>query len=105
MSNGLSLTVSTDSLIISATIDGHEISDVMTLDIPGVFLNADNDEFVLMLMHGKLAEMMVKVDPTVYCMHLVTSAKGEPMLDVKLNKAFYGLLKAAFFSTSNWLAI
>jgi len=93
--DGSSPTVSTDGLIITSAIDGHENRDVMCLDIPGAFLNADNDEFVLMVLRGKLVEMMVKVDPVIYRKHVITDAKGQPLLYVKLNKALYGLLKAA----------
>ena len=64
--DGSSLTISTDGLLISAAIDGHENRSVLCLDIPGAFLNADNDEFVLMCLRGEMAEMMVKVDPTIY---------------------------------------
>ena len=60
--DGTSPTVSTDGLLITCAIDAHEGLDVCTMDIPGAFLQADNDEFVLMLLKGTLAEMMVKID-------------------------------------------
>eukprot|EP00804_Cyclotella_cryptica_P008709 CCRYP_018545-RA/>CCRYP_018545-RA protein AED:0.54 eAED:0.53 QI:0/0/0/1/0/0/3/0/279 len=37
-------TVATDSLMITAAIDGVELRDIVTLDIPGAFLHADLDE-------------------------------------------------------------
>ena len=58
--------VSTDGLLITCAIDAHEGLDVCTMDIPGTFLQADNDEFVLVLLKGTLAEMMVKIDPSLY---------------------------------------
>ena len=93
--DGTSPTVSTDGLLITAAIDGHEDRDVCIMDIPGAFLQAENDEFVLMLLRGKLAEMMVKVDPELYQKYVIMSPKGQPMLYVKLNKALYGLLRSA----------
>ena len=93
--DGSSPTVSTDGLIITCAIDGYENRDVAIVDIPGAFLQADNDEFILMLLRGKLAEMMVRVDPKLYRKYLITSPRGEPMLYVRLNKALYGLLRSA----------
>ena len=65
------------------------------VDIPGAFLNAENDEYILMCLRGKLAEMMVRVDPKLYRKYITTSAKGVPTLYVKLNKVLYGLLRSA----------
>ena len=48
-------------------------------------------------MRRKLAEMMVKI----YRKYVLTSAKGEPILYVKLNKALYGLLKSALLFYKN----
>ncbi len=47
-----------------------------------------------MCLRGKLVEMMVSVDPQLYRKYVTTSAKGEPILYVHLNKALYGLLKS-----------
>ena len=65
-----------------------------TMDILGAFLQADNDEFVLMLLKGTLAEMMVKIDPSLYRKYVFVGKRQQPMLYVKLNKALYGLLKS-----------
>jgi hypothetical protein len=48
-----------------------------------------------MLLKGKLAELMVQVDPLLYRKYVITSSKGEPMLYVRLSKALYGLLQSA----------
>ena len=76
-------------------IDGHEERDVALMDIPGAFLQAENDEFIVMLLQGKLAEMMVKIDPELYRKYIIMSPRGQPMLYVKLNKALYGSLRSA----------
>ena len=46
-----------------------------------------------MLLCGKLAEMMVRIDPALYRQYITYSAKGIPMLYVRLNIAVYGMLK------------
>ena len=48
-----------------------------------------------MLMKGKLAEMIVLVDPKLYCKYVIYDTKGTPILYVKMNKALYGLLQSA----------
>ena len=50
-----------------------------------------------MLLKGKLAELMVQIDPNIYRKYIITSSKGEPMLYVRLSKALYlyGLLQSA----------
>ena len=48
-----------------------------------------------MLLKGKLAELMVQIDPQMYRKQIIKSSKGEPMLYVRLSKALYGLLQSA----------
>ena len=86
-SDGTAPTVTKDAVLITGVIEAHEERDTATCDIPGAFLHADNDETVLMLLRGKLAELLVKVDPKLYRKYVITSSKGIPMLYVKLSKA------------------
>eukprot|EP00804_Cyclotella_cryptica_P006122 CCRYP_010732-RA/>CCRYP_010732-RA protein AED:0.20 eAED:0.22 QI:0/0/0/1/1/1/2/0/901 len=88
-------TVLTDSLMITATIDAVDLRDIVTLDIPGVFLHADLDEDVIMVLRGELAELMAKVKPKLYRPYIVTTLRGESILYVKMQKAMYGLLRSA----------
>ena len=85
----------TDSVIITSVIEAHERRDTATLDLPGAFLHADNDEENVMLLRGNMAELFVQIDPKLYQKYVITSAKDEPMLYVKLAKALYGSLKSA----------
>ena len=48
-----------------------------------------------MLLRGRLAEMMVQVDPTMYRKYVTYSPNGHAMLYVRLSKALYGVLRAA----------
>jgi hypothetical protein len=52
--------------MLSATIDAMEERDVATVDIPGAFMQADIDEVVHVKFEGKIAEMLVKLDPQLY---------------------------------------
>ena len=88
-------TVSTDGVIITSTIEAHEGRDVAMIDLPNAFLNAENNEQTLMLLKGKLAELMVQIDLQIYRKHIIASSKGEPMLYVCLSKALYGLIQSA----------
>jgi hypothetical protein len=56
-------TVALESVFITSTIDAKESRKVVTIDIPGAFLQANNDDYVKMKMAGILAELMVKTNP------------------------------------------
>ena len=59
-------TISTDSVIITSTIEAHQGRDVAVIDLPNAFLNADKNDQPLMLLKGNLAELMVQIDPQMY---------------------------------------
>jgi len=92
-------TVSTDSIMITGAIEAHEGRVTATIGVPGAFLNAYldtvTDEEVLMLLKGKLAELMVMVQPKMYRKYVTYDSKGNPMLYVKMSKAMYGMLQSA----------
>jgi hypothetical protein len=52
--------VALESLFITSTIDIKERRKVVTIDIPGAFLHANNDDCMIMKMVGMLTELMVK---------------------------------------------
>ena len=79
---------------MTGAIDAHEGKDVAIVDIPRHFPNAENNEYILMCLRGKIAEIIVQVGSKIYRKYVTTTAKGEPILYVKLNKALYGLLKS-----------
>ena len=54
--------MNTGSVFLTVVIDAHDHRSVEMLDIENDFLHAENDEYVLMLLRGKLAELLVKVD-------------------------------------------
>ena len=100
-SNGLLLTVNTDSVFLTGVIYAHERRAVAMLDIEDAFLHAANDDYMLMLLHGKLAELLLKVYPKIYRNYVITSKQGVPMIHVKLTKDLYGMLRSAILFYRN----
>jgi len=58
----ISPTVSFDALIMSAAIDSHEMRKVVTVDIPGVYLQSKlhDDEEVFVVLRGKWQNYSVR---------------------------------------------
>ena len=74
--NNVSLpTVETDSIFLTGVVDAHEGGPVVILEVVKAFLHADNGTYVLMLLCGKLAEPLVKVDATIYRKYVTTLKK------------------------------
>lgn len=48
-----------------------------------------------MLVKGRLAEIMVQVDPELYRKYVIHNSKGQDLLYVKMNQALFDLLKSA----------
>ncbi len=88
-------TVCVESIFITAAIEAFERRDVATVDLPSAYLHAENDETVHMKLHGRLAELMGRVEPSLYRKYITTDSRGKPVLYVRLHKAIYGLLKSA----------
>ena len=91
-SNSLSLTVRTDSVVLTEVIDVYVHRSIEMLDIDNYFLHTENDKYVLMLLHGNLEELLGKVDPKLHRKYVITLKQGVPMLYAKLTKALYGML-------------
>ena len=86
--------MATASVLLSCVIDAKERLDVATVDIPGAFMQGDQDETVHMRLEGTLAELLTKCDPKLYRQYVVTE-NNKPVLYVELIKALYGTLRAA----------
>ena len=59
-----------------------------TIDIPGAFLHADNEEYVIMKLVGTLAELMVKTNPKMYRQYVILE-KGKSMLYLRPQKTLW----------------
>ena len=89
-------TVSNDNLLITCAIDAHEERDVATIDLPSAYLHTPyKGPEVIMVLRGRLAELMVEVNPERYKPFLIYTSKGVALLYVRMNKAMYGMLQSA----------
>ena len=64
--NGSSSAVTTESILFTGVVNARKGRAVAVLDVANAFLHAHNDERVLMLLLGKLTEMMVRIHPSMY---------------------------------------
>ena len=78
--DGTSPTVATNSIMITATIDAHKCRNVATVDIPRAFLHAYNNKDTFMLLRGRLAQLMVQVDPALYRKYVTYGKNDKPLL-------------------------
>ena len=84
--------VATEANFALTATAAHERRFVGTKDLPGAFLHANNDSFVIMKLTGKLAELMVKTVPNIYHKYVIEDSTGKPILYVQLQKALYRIL-------------
>ena len=57
-------TITAEALFLTCLTDAIENRHVVTCDVPGAFMHSDIDELVHLKLEGKIAELLVKVDPT-----------------------------------------
>jgi len=70
--------------MLSCAIYAKENRYIVVSDIPGAFLHADIQDKVHMILEGTIAEMIVKLDPTIYRNHIWYNKHGKPILYVQL---------------------
>jgi len=87
--------VSLEAMVLSCAIDAKEGRYIVMTNIPWKFLHADIEDEVHMLLRGTIAELIIKLEPSLYRKHIWYNQKGKPMLYVQLKKALYGTLQAA----------
>ena len=83
--------ISTDSVLLTATIDEHEVLNVRMYDIPVTCISAEMYMEMIMELFGRLAELMVNIEPHIYIQYVIYE-KGIPVLYATLNKAVYGCM-------------
>ena len=93
-------TVSTEAVILTATINALEGRDVAVVDIQGGYISANMDDEVHVVFRGTLVEMMVMADTALY-QPFVSYETGKPVLYVRPQKAIYGCLKSALLFYEN----
>jgi hypothetical protein len=98
--NASSPTVSLESLLLTCVIDAMGRRHVATTDIPGAFMHADMDELVHIRFEVTLAELLVRINPSLYRKYVFIE-RGSPVLYSKIAKALYGTLRAALLKWNN----
>ncbi len=88
-------TVMLESVFLTLTIDAKENREVVTIDIPGAFLHADNEDYLIMKMVGTLAELMVKTNPKNVQAIRCSGERKVCIIYLQLQKALYGMMKSA----------
>ena len=86
-------TVLADSIFLTGVLDTHEKRAIVIIDIANAFLYTENYEKILMLLRGKLDEMMVQVDPIIYRKYVTYSSNGQAVLYIRFSKALYGMIR------------
>ena len=94
-------TVATESLLLTFLIDAMERREVVTVDIPGAFMQSDLEgEDMHMKLEGGMVQILERIDPNLYSKYK-KSENGKTVLYVKLKKALYGTLQAALLLWKN----
>jgi hypothetical protein len=82
--------------LISSNIDAKERRDVACIDLPSAFMHSKMEDLVHMRLHGKMAELICRLDPALYRKYIIDE-NGKTVLYVKLNKALYGTIRQLCF--------
>ena len=86
-------TMHTESLFLSCIIDALKKREVVTLDIPAAFIQANIDEVIHVKLVGELVDLLCKVDPTYQ--QFITYEGKQKFIYTELDKALYGTIQAA----------
>ena len=78
----------------TCAIDAKEERDVAVAGISGAFMQVDQVELLHVKVAGKMAEIMVQIDPALYTKYVILE-HGKKVLYIELKKALYGTLRAA----------
>ena len=93
-------TVTTEAVLITSAIEAHEKRVVATCDISGAFLQAEMEDYVIVVFRNEAAEMLIKSNAK-YKRFLHTTRSGKKLIYVRLKKAMYGCMKAALLFWKN----
>ena len=90
----------TESVFCTFCIDAEEERDVAVVDIPNAFVQTDlafygKPVFVLMVVRGRLADMLVSIPPDVYGPYVTKDRNGNSVPYVKMLKVLYGSMEAS----------
>ena len=80
---------------MTGVVDAHEGRNIAIIDVENAFLQLENDQRIIMVIRGKTAEMLVRLNFELCRPYTCYTKKGVPLLYVQIEKAMYGMLRAA----------
>uniref|UniRef100_A0A7S2R3K7 Uncharacterized protein n=1 Tax=Eucampia antarctica TaxID=49252 RepID=A0A7S2R3K7_9STRA len=86
--------ISHDALMVQMMINGHHKRDVATADEVGDFLEAFNDESVLLYITGDMIDIMIQENPSL-AIGTTTDKRGNRVLIMVVTCALYGCVKSS----------
>ena len=91
-------TVLNESLFLTCAVDAHKGRDVMSMDVPNTYIQADlpqddKSEKVIMKVRGRLVDWLCEIAPESYQSYVVYE-RGVKVLYLVILKAIYGMLQA-----------
>ena len=96
-------TASNDSIMTKIVIAAHEKRKVVSWDVEGAYLLADQDKYVVVKFVGKSVDIMCSVNPS-YKQYVVVE-NGVKVLYFQLLKALYGCLRSALLWYNLYVSI
>ena len=72
-------TESLEAMMMTSAIDSKEVIYVALTDIQGAFLQTDMDEDVHMILEGKIAKLIMKLEPKLYRKYVWKNNNGMPV--------------------------
>ena len=67
-------------MLLTAVIATHEEKDIAVLKILILYLSGDMDEEAIMILEGRLSELMEMVAPEIYRYHIHVNGKNKKVL-------------------------
>jgi len=90
-------TVSTESVLLTSTVDALKEQDVAIIDIPNAFIQTrvqDAKDRVIIRITGVIVDWLVKAAPKVYAKYVAVNNRKEKSLLVECFNAIYGTMVA-----------
>ena len=84
--------MSTESVLITTTIDKYENQDAAIVDVPGALLTVDIYEEVTLVLGGEFANIKEAISPIIYREYVSVGKNVRNILYVQLQKSLYGCL-------------
>ena len=96
-------TVALEVIRITSVMEYHKDHGVATINIPGVYLDTENKENMIMILRGRLEQLMAMVYTKLYQNYVTMDKNGKPLIYVNIIKSWYFLLKNALLFKNNLL--